>query len=265
MTLSPNATLYFALAWYAAGTVVALTSLFFANRRLPVTGLLLMIVGFVSHTIWIGTICVRTGHPPLTNLPEAVSFVAWTVFLVEILLYFRYRVHAASFFVYPLVLILLIVAAVVRESFAPLDPTLRSSLFTAHLLFATVGIAALLIGLAFTVLAYMQDRALKSKTRGRLWEWIPSLDICKQLAYRAIAIGFSIYTFGIVAGILWSYRTAALSGLRTKEIGALVAWVLFGALLQSFITGMYRSKRTVMISAGAFIAVVVSLLGIEHV
>src|SRR5713226_6058371 len=224
-------------------------------------GLGLMIAGWLSHTFWIGTICVRTGHPPLTNLPEAASFIAWTVFLAEMVLFFRYRVHAASFFVYPLVLMLLTVSAVVREPFAQMDPALRSGLFTAHVLLSTVGVAALLVGLAFTLLAFMQDRSLKSKQRGPLWEWIPSLNVCRTLSYRTLAIGFSIYTLGILAGILWSYRTTAgLIDLRVKQIGAMVAWVLFAILLQSYISGTYRGRRVVVISACAFVAIVVAML-----
>jgi ABC-type uncharacterized transport system permease subunit len=225
-----------------------------------------MIAGWLSHTFWIGTICVRTGHPPLTNLPEAASFIAWTVFLAEMVLFFRYRVHAASFFVYPLVLMLLTVSAVVHEPFAQMDPALRSGLFTTHVLLSTVGVAALLVGLAFTTLAYVQDRSLKSKQRGALWEWIPSLNVCRTLSYRIVAIGFSIYTLGILAGILWSYRTTAeLIDLRVKQIGAIVAWVLFAMLLQLFISGAYRARRTVVISACAFVATVIAILGIHRV
>ena len=69
-------TLYAALAFYALGTLAALASLFHQAKRLQHAGLLLMIAGFVSHTIWIGTICAATGHPPLTNLPETASFIA---------------------------------------------------------------------------------------------------------------------------------------------------------------------------------------------
>ncbi len=264
--MSPNATLYTALGFYAAGTVVALASLFKHERRLQHFGLVLMLGGWVSHTIWIGTICIRTGHPPLTNLPEAASFVAWTVFLAELLLFFRYRVHAASFFVYPLVLMLLTISAVVREPFAQMDPSLRSSLFTAHILLSTVGVAALLVGLAFNTLSYLQDRSLKSKQRGPLWEWIPSLNVCRTLSYRMLALGFSIYTLGILAGILWSYRTTAeLIDLRVKQVGGMVAWVLFAVLLQSYISGTYRGRRSVLISACAFVAIVITMLGIHHV
>ncbi len=47
--MSPNLTLYLALALYAAGTLVALASLF-AGKRLQTPGLVLMLAGFVSHT-----------------------------------------------------------------------------------------------------------------------------------------------------------------------------------------------------------------------
>jgi ABC-type uncharacterized transport system permease subunit len=265
MTISPNATLYVALAFYATGTLAALLSLFTHEKWTQNAGLAAMIAGFVSHTFWIGTICTITGHPPLTNLAEASSFVAWVVFAIELALFLRYRVQAASFFVYPLVLILLTISAVAREPFAKLSPDLRSNMFTAHLLSTTLGVAGLLIGLAFSYLAYVQDRALREKTRGRLWEWIPNLNVCRTVSYRALAIGFSVYTVGIITGVLWSYRTnVGLMELRSKQIGAVVAWVLFAVLLQSYIGGVFRGKRIVVISACAFIAILVAILGIQH-
>jgi ABC-type uncharacterized transport system permease subunit len=253
-----------ALALYSLGTLAALASLFTPVKRLQHVGLVLMIGGFLAHTIWIGTICVNTGHPPITNLSEAAAFTAWVIFAVELALWIRYRVYAASFFVYPLVLLLLGISAVVGEHFAALDPQLRSNVFTAHLLLTTVGVAGMLIGVAFGLLAFIQDRALKEKRRGRLWEWIPSLSVCKNVSYRALAIGFSIYTIGLMAGILWSYKTTAgLLELRVKQVGAIVAWILFAVLLQQYIAGEYRRKRTVLISASAFVAIIVAILGIS--
>lgn len=256
--------LYVALAAYALGTIVALLTLFVREIRMQQVGLAMMIGGFIAHTIWIGTICARSGHPPITNLPEAVSFVAWMVFAIVLGLWIRYRVYAAAFFVYPLVFFLLAISAIAGENIVALDPDLRSNLFTAHLLLSTVGVAALLIGLAFGLLALLQDRALKQKTRGALWEWIPSLDVCKNVSYRALATGFAIYTLGLLTGVLWSYRTSAgLMDLRVKQIGAVTAWILFAVLLQSYVSNTYRSRRTLFVSVGAFIAVVVAMLGIR--
>jgi ABC-type uncharacterized transport system permease subunit len=257
--------LYFCALFYALGTLMALGSLYQRNDRLQKMALGSMVIGFVLNTIWIGVVCTRTGHPPLTNLPEAAAFMAWTVFAVELFLFIRYRVHAASFFVYPLVLMLITITMVVREPFAHLDRSHQSRLFTAHLLLSTLGVAALLIGLAFLVLAQIQQRSLKSKERGRLFEWIPSLQVCELVSYRALAIGFSIYTLGILTGILWSYRTTAgFMSLRSKEIGALTAWVFFAILLQAQITGNVRPQRNLIVSAAAFISIVIAIFGIHH-
>jgi ABC-type uncharacterized transport system permease subunit len=259
-----TATLTATLILYGLGTLTVLFSLVKGNIRPQRFAMALMILGFVTHTIWIGTICARTGHPPLTNLPEAAGFLAWLTLAVEIALALRYKIFAASFFVYPLVLLLMIVSAVVGESFQP--RTGMTSLFVAHLLLTTIGLAALLLALAFFTLYRVQERALRKKTHGPFYDWIPSLQVCDLLSFRALSIGFAIYTTGIIAGFLWSYKTTAgLLSMNAKELGAISAWLLFGILLQSYISGTFRTPKTMVISAAAFASIVVAIFGIQHV
>src|SRR5471032_938442 len=88
MELVSTDLLYAALALYGAGTSIALASLLFPRQ----TGgqraaFIVMIAGFVAHTIFIGTICMRTGHPPLVNLAEIAAFIAWTILLIDLAIY----------------------------------------------------------------------------------------------------------------------------------------------------------------------------------
>lgn len=258
-------TLAATLILYAIGSATALLELSKRESRLEKPALFFMLAGFLTHTAWIGGICVRTHHPPLTNLPEITAFLSWTILVVHFGLYFRYRVQAAAFFVYPLALMLITISALVHERYQPLDHSLRSNLFIAHLLLSTLGVAALLVGLAFAVLYHVQQRSLKLKRQGRLYDWIPSLSVCDLVSYRALAVGFAIYTVGLLAGVLWSYRTSAgLFSLRAKEIGALSAWVLSAVLLQAYISGWYRNNRTMIVSAATFISIVIAIFGIRH-
>jgi len=264
--MSPLTSLHIAVTLYALGTLSVLAALYNRSKRLQQLALGLMAAGFISHTVWIGTVCARTDHPPLTNLPEIAAFLAWTIFAVELFLFVRYRVHAAAFVVYPLILMLMLITTVLREPFAPGDVALDSKLFVAHLLLSTLGLAVLLIGLAFTVLYHLQERALKTKKQGAFFEWIPSLQLCELLSYRAMAIGFAIYTLGIVAGILWSFRTTSgLFNPRAKEIGAVAAWLIFAFILQSHAAGSYRTSKTILLSLAAFFSIVVAIFGIQHV
>jgi ABC-type uncharacterized transport system permease subunit len=258
--------LYASLFLYAAATAAVFVSLFRPSERLQLAGLLAMIAGFAAHSAWLVFVVIRTSHLPLTNLPESAASIAWAVVVAQLVLFARYRVHAAAFFVYPLVLILLTITATVQSRFVPLDPELRSTLFMAHVLLSALGIAGLLIGLAFTMLYRAQERSLKTKSRGRLSEWIPSLRVCDLLSYRALATGFVIYTMGLLTGILWAYRkTTGTFSLGAKEIGALVAWIMFAALLQSYINGSQRTARVYILSAVAFVSIAVAIFGIQHV
>jgi ABC-type uncharacterized transport system permease subunit len=267
MRLASTDLLYAALALYGAGTSIALASLLFPRQTgAQRAAFIVMISGFVAHTIFIGTICVRTGHPPLVNLAEIAAFIAWTILLIDLVIYTRLKIYAAAFIVYPLVFLLLLVTAIVGDPFTHLSAAQHASLFTAHLLTSALGVAVLFIGLAFALIASFQDRSLKSKKRGRLWDWIPSLDVCNSVTLRALSAGFVLYTAGLLAGFAWSLRVSpGSSEMHAKQIGALIAWVLFAILLESQLTGFFRTRRTTLaLSAAAFAAVMVSIFGIAH-
>ncbi|MGK2859167.1 MAG: cytochrome C assembly family protein [Thermoanaerobaculia bacterium] len=264
-TVSPNLALYLSIAIYAVAAGLVFLSLLTRRESLQRFSTAAVMGGFVTHTIWIGTICSTTHHPPLTNLPEAASFLAWLLVVVELALLFRYKVQAAAFFVYPLVVILLATAAIVSEPFSPPTPDQTSKIFIGHLLLTLVGIAALLIGLAFGALYQMQDRAMKAKKRGALYDWIPNLRVLDLVSYRSMVFGFAIYSAGILAGVLYAYnRHGALTSFSAKEVGALVAWVAFAAILQSHLSGTFRTRKTAGVALVAFLAIVVSIFGIDR-
>ena len=123
--MSPNFTLYAALLFYTAGTLIALASLFTRERRTQHAALVLMIGGFLCHTTWIGTICARTHHPPLTNLPEAAAFVAWCIFVVELALFIRYRTRMVDRYLLLDLSILLLSASLALKELV-LDPTMAA-------------------------------------------------------------------------------------------------------------------------------------------
>ena len=263
--VSPNLSLYLTIAIYAVAAGLVFLSLLAQRETLQKLATIAVGIGFVGHTIWIGTICSTTHHPPLTNLPEAASFIAWVLIVVELGLLFRYKVQAAAFFVYPLVVILLSTAAIVSEPFSPPTPEQGSKIFIGHLLLTMVGVAALLIGLAFGALYQMQDRAMKSKKRGVLYDWIPNLRVLDLVSYRSMVLGFAIYSAGILAGVLFAYnRHGALTSFSAKELGALVAWVAFAVILQSHLSGTFRTRKTAGVALVAFLAIIVSIFGISR-
>lgn len=260
-----NTTLYFAIALYGLGALIVLWALVRREGNPPRIAISLAGFALLSHTVFIGTICSTTGHPPVTNLAETVTFIAWVIMVGELVLLWRYKVQAAAFFVYPVVVLLLVIAAVVREPFSGVPPSRHSGIFIAHILLTTIGVAALLVALAFAMLYFIQERAIKRKRRGAFYDWIPSLRVCDLVSYRVLTSGFGIYTLGLLVGIFWSYELhEGMMTFGAKEIGALVAWVVFAALIQSHITDSFRTKRTVVLAIIAFASILVALFGIRR-
>jgi len=119
---------------------------------------------------------------------------------------------------------------------------------------AFVGLATLIsipIGLALWVLL------------PRMAERLPSAESLDRIGYGAIAVGYPLFTFGaLFAGAIWAhFAWGAWWSWDPKEVGSLVAWVLYTVYLhQRHREGM--SPRVAAIAAVlGFIACTLSLAG----
>ncbi len=82
------------------------------------------------------------------------------------------------------------------RSSSSIPPVLRSNWIYIHIPMVFLGYAALFIAFAAAIMYLIQERAFKSKHPVRFYNWLPSLEICDDLAYRSLAIGFPLITLG---------------------------------------------------------------------
>ncbi|HEY3025398.1 MAG TPA: hypothetical protein VGJ55_04515, partial [Pyrinomonadaceae bacterium] len=77
----------------------------FVNKRrvLQRVSWLALLTGFALHTIALITGWAGQRRFPLFNLPETLSFLAWTLVAAYGLVLYRYRAHALGSFTLPLV------------------------------------------------------------------------------------------------------------------------------------------------------------------
>lgn len=96
-----------------------------------------------------------------------------------------------------------------------------------------------------------------------LAERLPSVERLDRISYVAVAVAYPIFTFGaLFAGALWAhYAWGTWWGWDPKEVGSLVAWVLYTIYLhQRYREGL--SPRTAAVAAMlGFLAAVLSLAG----
>jgi ABC-type transport system involved in cytochrome c biogenesis permease subunit len=89
---------------------------------------------------------------------------------------------------------------------------------------------------------------------------LPSLDVCDDLAYRSLVIGFPLMTLGIATGALWAQAEWAFWASDAKVLFAIFTWVVYLLLIFYRITG-WRGRKAAYLSIVGFIGVLVTFLG----
>jgi len=98
--------LYAALAGYVIAAIHAVLA--FVNKRRAAERITFysVIFGFAAHTGAIIFDWARDGHYPLFQLPETISFLAWTLVVAFGVVMYRYRVRALGALLLPVVSLL---------------------------------------------------------------------------------------------------------------------------------------------------------------
>ncbi|PYS79441.1 MAG: hypothetical protein DMF66_02815, partial [Acidobacteria bacterium] len=98
--------LYAALAGYVIAAVHAVLA--FVNKRRAAERIAFysVIFGFAAHTGALIFDWARDGHYPLFQLPETISFLAWTLVVAFGVVMYRYRVRALGALLLPVVSLL---------------------------------------------------------------------------------------------------------------------------------------------------------------
>ena len=108
--------------------------------------------GFLSHTASIGIrwwesyqMGTDIGHIPISNLFESMSFGAWTIILIYIIVEWRYKNRTFGAFVMPvafLAMTYIFVAPNISKDIEPLVPALKSYWLVIHVTTSFLGYAA---------------------------------------------------------------------------------------------------------------------------
>lgn len=216
-------------------------------------------LGFISHGLSILFAWVELDHPPITDNHGALSFFAFVIVLAFLISYARYRLESLSVFVFPLVFILTLAANLISSSQMPLQERWRSLWFYIHIPTLFLGYAAFFVAFSAGVMYLIQERELKRKRPQAFYYRLPSLEICDDLGYRSLSVGFPLLTVGIVAGGLWANRALSQPwGWDPKIIWSLITWLIYAILIHYRLSSGLRGRRAALMSIIGFVVVLLT-------
>ncbi|MGE5459317.1 MAG: c-type cytochrome biogenesis protein CcsB [Solirubrobacterales bacterium] len=94
--------------------------------------------------------------------------------------------------------------------------------------------------------------------------FLPSAATLDRLAYRMIAFGFPIWTFGIITGAIWAESAwGRYWGWDPKETWSFVTWVVFAGYLHARATSGWKGRRAAVIALVGFASLLVTYYAVN--
>jgi ABC-type uncharacterized transport system permease subunit len=220
-------------------------------------------LGLVLHTASLYAIHALDPPPPLTELPMALSLMAWAGTLFYLLLLIRLRGAGLAVLVAPLAFLGTFFASLALPGM-PSEAAQASPFWShVHVLLASAGLALLGVAAAAGVLYAVHDRAIKAKRPGALRLPLPSLEALDRANAISLGAGFLLITLGVVTGVAWVYASQGQlwpGGLHANA--TLAAWALYALLIAVRVAGRQGARQSGLCSAAGFAVLVVAVIGV---
>ena len=232
-----------------------LAYLFSKKERTARTGLVMAVAGVAAHSVALVARTIESGHAPFTNMYESLSFLAWSIAVAFILVQLRYKMPRPGLYLMLLTLAVMALASspLMPKEATPLIPALQSYWLWLH-------VSVTLFGEAFFAVAFVASlmylRAKDEDRRARL-------DV---LAYRAVAVGFPLFTLGgLVFGMVWAEKAwGSYWSWDPKEVWSLITWFVFALYLHTRIVRGWKGNRSAAIAILGFLAALFTYFGVNY-
>jgi cytochrome c-type biogenesis protein CcsB len=250
--------LYFAIIGYGAALLSALILLASGKRMFSVASLVIMAAAVLAHTIALAARTIEFGHPPITNLYEYMTVLAWFAALGHFFIVRAFKNDfVAAFTIAVILMLMFIVALLPVEGTKNLMPALRSYWLYIHVSAAAASEGFFAIGFASSVL-YLIKSGLRQGTP--LHARLPEPRQLDAITYRTIIVGYVLFTLGaLFAGAVWAYRAwGSFWSWDPKETTSLIVWIIYSIYLHLRVNRNVEGRLPHVLSIAGFIAALVT-------
>jgi cytochrome c-type biogenesis protein CcsB len=245
-------------------------------ERFGRVGVALLILGVLVHASAISIRGAAVDRVPWGNMYEFTSLacmVAVVAFLVVLIRQPKLR-FLGGFVLFPVVVLMFLGGTVLYAQAEQLVPALHSYWLAIHVSAAAIGTGIFLVSSVATILYLVRTHADKvgvtaevESGRGMsLGSRLPSAASLDRMAYRTVAFGFPLYTFGIICGAIWAEAAwGKYWSWDPKETWALITWVIYAAYLHARATAGWKGNKAAVINLIGFAAMIFNFFVINIV
>lgn len=252
---------FLTMGLYFVGTLLFLVFLLHRSETLARVAVFIAAGGFFAHTVALGMTIVSTGHLPIMSFQYAMSFFAWGLVLVFLVVVLRHGLQVLGAFILPLAFL-----SLVSATLAPAEANVIAPVFQAvwiHVTLSILGTIGFAVAFVAGLMYLIQERLLKSKQFTGLFLKLPPLDFLDTLNQRSILFGFPLLTLGILTGAVSAQLTiGSYLSWNPEQVWALITWVFYFVVLMGRVTAGWRAKRAAYLTVVGFAGVILTFVGI---
>ncbi len=223
-----------------------------------------MMMGFFIHSGFLIFLGLESNSIPITNVYESFVSLLWCILFVYINLDYLYKLPSLDTFLIPIVTALSIWALTFDGGNLLVTVSLQNFWLIAHIIPIFIGYAAFTISFSLSVMYLTQQRQLKLKLFGPLFNKLPSLEGIDNLMWKTISFGFPLLTLGLVFGTFW-VKTQNILGdlwyLDYKVVLGLATWLTYAALLHMRLVASFHGTKIACLTIAGFCLVLFTFIG----
>jgi ABC-type transport system involved in cytochrome c biogenesis permease subunit len=218
-------------------------------------------IGLVFNIIFTFIFCKNTGGIA-SNLAGIFQLLTGALALGYLLIFLKYKKASLALFILP-VIVLIGAFTYSLKNIAVLHNESKSFWLYIHLPFTILGSAFFMIAAIVGLMYVIQDRQLKKKSFGMVFHRFPPVNVLNQLNTTALAVGFSFFTIGLIAGVVWGLIEWSGTLIFTpKLIFAVITWVIFGIILVIKYTKGLSPVNTAIWSVLGFLSIIITYVSV---
>lgn len=226
----------------------------------------MLLLAFVGHTGAVGMRLYLTGHMPVSNMYESVTFTAWAATALALWVELRRGSGTAGFAAAVLAFLALMLTSFMpleEVRIHPLRAVLRSYWLNIH-----VTVMLLSYG-AFALAAFFAGGHLVKSLAGRdpLFGRSPAMPAAEmeELAYRLVQVGWPLLTLGIALGAVWANTAwGRFWGWDPKETWAFITWIIYTIYLHTRMVMGWRDRVASAMCVAGFVMVLLTWFGVSY-
>ncbi|MFA5864316.1 MAG: cytochrome c biogenesis protein CcsA [Phycisphaerae bacterium] len=204
-------------------------------------------------------------HFPIFTPFGALVFYCLSITVIFLYVSIHHDTRSLSAMLIPYVTVLIFVATMHVKAGQPINPARYSIWLDLHVLTALVGYALFTLACAFAVTYLIQDRQLKRKHFGLIFQKLPALETLDKLIHGQIVYAFIVFTVSILLGVVLTHMNHWQTGWLTdpKVLATALTWFVYGVLFYLRLNADQHGRRMAIITIVGFICVLVTFFGVN--